>query len=169
MTALPTSPAPLVVQGDLFGRDKIHRGPLKPRKPASPPCQTNHMTPVPLLEPLSERHGRGRPTKRPIGMSTSTWLYWERWRTRHQIADDAAAEAMPVFLANHRAWRLNVARHRLSSATHDQPRHAWRTIRAWKDMTAAEEAEWRRRIHHKTTDGTYRLTLRGLQRLEVVR
>jgi hypothetical protein len=168
VTGLPTSHAPRVVQSDLFGRDKIHRTAVKLAKSVPSIRATDLMTPVPLLDPLSQRQGRGRPTQRPIGMSQSTWMYWLRWCARHQI-DHAAAEAMPEFLASHRAWKLNVARHRMSDASHDQPQHVWRTIRLWKDITAAEEAEWRRRIRRGTTEGTYRIGLRGLQRLEVAR
>lgn len=167
-TEEPKAP-PRLVQAGLFGVDRVLNETRRAPKWSPRVRPDSLLSEVPLLEPLTERRGRGRPSERPIGMSHSTWVYWGRWAKNHTDASQPVPEALAAFLTRNREATLGARRHRLAEATKDPVRTHWRTIKAWKDLTAAEERDWKRRIANGTTDGVYRVGLRGLQKLEAVR
>lgn len=153
------------VQGHLFGPPQ----PLPEAVPAALDASEDPrpiLDDVPLLSALPLRHGaRGTLTSRPIGMPLRLWHYWLRYIERRPGASLDSTELLAGFLATNREQALTSRRHRLASAT-DEVQPTWVTLRPWKDLTAAEEKEWRRRIRMGQTDGTYRVGLRGLQKLE---
>ena len=123
---------------------------------------------IPLLEALPRRHGsRGTLTQRPLGMPIPTWHSYLKWRSSAKEAwPPTPAELLEFLETNLRSSRA-LRRNKLvvvSEAPEDQP--VWVTIKPWKDLTAAEEADWKRRIRLGQTDGIYRVCLRGLQKLE---
>lgn len=122
---------------------------------------------VPLLEALPRRHGsRGTLTQRPLGMPIPTWHSYLKWRATWKGQQPTPAQLLEFLETNLRSSRA-LRRNKLvvvSEAPQEEP--VWVTIKAWKDLTAAEEADWKRRIRMGQTDGIYKVSLRGLQKLE---
>lgn len=123
---------------------------------------------IPLLEALPRRHGsRGTLTQRPLGMPIPTWHSYLKWRSSWRGPWPPTPSQLLEFLeTNLRASRA-LRRNKLvvvSEAPEEQP--VWVTVKPWKDLTAVEEADWKRRIRMGQTDGIYRVCLRGLQKLE---
>lgn len=122
---------------------------------------------IPLLEALPRRHGsRGTLTQRPLGMPIPTWHSYLKWRSTLKGQQPTPAQLLEFLETNLRSSRA-LRRNKLvvvSEAPQEEP--VWVTIKAWKDLTAAEEADWKRRIRMGQTDGIYKVSLRGLQKLE---
>lgn len=130
------------------------------------------ITETPLLDVTPERRGRGRPPTRPTGFPARLWKQWCR-AVSHRGAENTT-EGLARWLAQHAEYQVKLrARHGWHlEAIQSAPPAAtvkWKTVVPRRDLTAAVEAEWRRRIHRRNPgEPLYRIHLLGIQIRTVV-
>lgn len=167
---LPDPKKQLVVQDDLLGGPSRVYRPTRPRsiRIVSRPLVQSE---IPALEVVPEKRGRGRPATRPVGFPASLWKQWCRAVARRGAEN--TPEGLGRWMAQHNLYRTKLRlRHGWSlEKIQDEPttRVAWKTVVPRKDLTAAIEAEWRRKISRRREgDPVYRIHLLGIQIRTVV-